>query len=229
MAYAGPGTGSGLQPPKIAVEFDPKIDRSVLVCSGTSAQCDSRNDSAFISPHKHAALAYWGTNATVCESNTLDDNRHGNGGENDPKNPENGDSNPDDGTLPYMLRDFEKFGTIFFSWPNWGRKLAFRMEIDRVDDPASPDYRKYKIRAWLKLYAVYTDSNGVTLDDTSRKFNQNNDNDYKPNFQQTITLNETWHESFDRILFGWTQGTGELSQTVTITNFRIDFKNKNDF
>ncbi|HOG06788.1 MAG: hypothetical protein M0P04_03300 [Syntrophales bacterium] len=227
MAYAGPGTtGNGLQPPKIAVEFDPHIAGSASVCSGTTAQCGSRKDSAFSSPQKHAALTYWGTNAIECVSNTLDDNRHGNGdGMNDPENPENGDLNPDGTTRPYMIQDFNSFGTDVSS-PT-GKKLSFRLEIDRVDDSTSADYRKYKIRSWLKPYAVYMDSNGVTLDDTSRKFNKNND--YPPDFQQTITLTPTWHEKFDRILFGWTQGTGGSTQTVVITNFKIDFKNKNDF
>jgi len=171
-------------------------------------------------------LAYWGTNAIECVSNTLDDNRHGNGdGTNDPKNPASGDLNPDGTTRPYVIHDFETEGTGVTS-PT-GKKWSFRLEIDRIDDSASADYRKYKIRVWLKPYAVYTDSNGVKLDDTSQKFNKNND--FSPDFQQTITLSQTWHDNFDRILFGWTQGTGGLSQTVTITNFRIDFKNKNDF
>jgi hypothetical protein len=113
------------------------------------------------------------------------------------------------------------------------------MEIDRVDDTTSVDYRKYKMRVWLKPYVVYTDSNGltyaiykdsnsVTFDDTSKKFNQNGD--YPPDFQQTITLQQTWHDIFDRILFGWTQATDSTNtQTVIIRNFTIDFKNKNDF
>jgi len=42
-------------------------------------------------------------------------------------------------------------------------------------------------------------------------------------------LNQDWHGKFDRILFGWTQGTVGLTQSISIRNFKIDFKNKNDF
>jgi len=231
MGYAGGGTtGNGLQPPKIAVEFDPHIASTSDVCSSSNVpQGSSRKDSLFTSPQKHASFMYWGNNNLQCsssQSNTYDDNRHGNGnGTTDPKNPTNGDTNPDGTTYPYMIRDYDTFGTAITSPA--GRRLSFRLEIDRVDDTTSADYRKYKMRAWLKPYAVYTDSNGAMLDDTSKKFNKNGD--YPPDLQQTITLTQTWHDKFDRILFGWTQATGGLTQTVVLRNFKIDFKNKNDF
>jgi Tfp pilus assembly protein PilX len=221
MAYAGPGTtGKGLQPPKIAVEFDPILN------SGESNVCNSnsRNDNTFFF-WQHSTFVYWGNNNTnTCSatSNTYDDNRHGRVGTNDPKNPDGSDINPGGTTYPYIIRDFNNFGTPIAS--PVGRKLSFRLEIDRVDDTASADYRKYKMRVWLKPYAIYTDSNGVTLDDTSKMFNN------PPDFQQTITLTQLWHDNFDRILFGWTQSTGFSNiQTVIISNFKIDFKNKNDF
>jgi hypothetical protein len=236
MGYAGRGTtGNGLQPPKIAVEFDPYIPGSSRnVCDASNnCQSNSRQDTLFASPplpsQKHASFMYWGDNTAQCSalsSKTYDDNRHGNGdGTEDPKNPVYGDTNSD-GTHPYINQDFNSFGTGT-TVPAVGKRVSFRLEIGRVDDTTSVDYRKYKMRAWLKPYAVYTDSNSVKLDDTSKKFNQNND--YPPDFQQTITLTQPWHDKFDRILFGWTQSTGGLSQTVILRNFSIDFKNKNDF
>jgi len=107
--------------------------------------------------------------------------------------------------------------------------MAFRLEIDRVDDSTSVDYRKYKMRAWLKVYNVngYQDSNGARFDDTGTKYNKNNDD--PPSFQQTITMTQVWHDQFDRMTFGWTQGTGALCQVVVLSNFKIDFKNTNDF
>ena len=238
MAYAGPGVsppGKGLQPPKIAVEFDPFLDVDPVSGLDNPNWCApySRNDLTFAST-KHSTFVYWGDNLNYCapSSNTYDDNRHGNGnGTTDPKNPDGTDINS------YMIQDFDSFGTGIAS--PVGRKLSFRLEIDRVDDTTSADYRKYKMRVWLKPYVVYLDSNGVTyavykdsnkvtFDDTSKKFNQNND--YPPDFQQTITLTQTWHDNFDRILFGWTQATDSTNtQTVIISNFRIDFKNQNDF
>jgi hypothetical protein len=238
LAYAGPGVsppGKGLQPPKIAVEFDPFLDVDPVSGLDNPNWCApySRNDLTFAST-KHSTFVYWGDNLNYCapSSNTYDDNRHGNGnGTTDPKNPDGTDINS------YMIQDFDSFGTGIAS--PVGRKLSFRLEIDRVDDTTSADYRKYKMRVWLKPYVVYLDSNGVTyavykdsnkvtFDDTSKKFNQNND--YPPDFQQTITLTQTWHDNFDRILFGWTQATDSTNtQTVIISNFRIDFKNQNDF
>jgi hypothetical protein len=223
MGYAGPGTtgNDGLQPPKIAVEFDPYVTAGdSAVCAGTPG-CGSRLDSSFAPPQKHSAFTYWGTNSITCLSNTYDDNRHGEGdGTNDPKNPQGSDTIGDG----YRTYDFNNDG--FSSPPR--RVWSFRLEIDRVDNATSADYRKYKLRAWLKPYAVYTDSNGVKLDDTSKKFNQKND--YPPDFQQTITLTQTWHDKFDRILFGWTQGTGGSTQNVDLLpNRSVGFKNKNDF
>ena len=236
MAYAGPGTtGNGLQPPKIAVEFDPFLDVHPVSGLDNPDVCasNSRNDLTF-SSSKHSTFVYWGDNQNHCSpsSNTYDDNRHGNGnGTTDPKNPDGSDINPDGTTYPYMIQDFDSFGTVIAS--PIGRRLSFRLEIDQVDNT-----RQYKMRVWLKPYAVYQDSNGVTyyvykdsnkvtFDDTSKKFNQNND--YPPDFQQTITLTQTWHDIFDRILFGWTQATDSTNtQTVIIRNFTIDFKNQND-
>jgi len=214
MAYAGPGlTGNGIQPPKIAIEFDPSIpltdDRATDVCS-----CNSRADWTF--GDKHSAFIFWGNNSILCSSpasNTYDDNRHGSGdGVNDPQNPTNVGS--------YIIVSYDTIS---------GGRMAFRLEIDRVDDSTSVDYRKYKMRAWLKVYNVngYQDSNGVRFDDTSTKYNKNNDD--PPSFQQTIAMTQVWHDQFDRMTFGWTQGTGASCQVVVLRNFKIDFKNTNDF
>lgn len=224
IGYSGRGvTNNGLQPPKIAVEFDPYVTSgdTSAVCISETPKCSSRLDSSFADPHKHSAFIYWGTNSITCSSNTYDDNRHGEGdGTNDPKNSVGSDAIGNG----YRTYDFDSDG--FSSPPR--RVWSFRMEIDRVDNATSADYRKYKLRAWLKPYAVYTDSNGVSLDDTSKKFNKNND--YPPEFQQTITLTQAWHDKFDKILFGWTQGTGGSTQKIDLlSNRRYSFKNKNDF
>jgi len=213
MAYAGPGiTGNGLKPPKIAIEFDPYVPAGD---SGTICGCNSRYDSSFSSLSQHVSLMYWGDETSACSHptrNPYDDNRHGAGSGSNPRNPLGTDSG-----------DYKGFQTISFgASPN---HYSFRVEIDRVDDSLSADYRKYKMRAWLKAYQVsgYQDSSGVSMDDTSKKYGAN------PTFQQTITLSQDWHNEFDRILFGWTQATGGLTQTVAILNFKIDFKNNNDF
>jgi hypothetical protein len=227
MGYAGPGTtGNGLRPPKIAVEFDPYYLGTSNLCSSTfpyPTLCGSRSDSLFDSPYKHASFTYWGTNSPECTVSptvtSYDDNRHGRGDANNPKNPESSDTQGNG----FQTYDFVNFGTLVGTNV---RRWSFRLEIDRVDGT-----REYKLRAWLKPYAVYIDTNVVALDDTSKKFNKNGD--YPPDFQQTITLTSDWHSKFDRMLFGWTQGTGGgsggITQTVTIRNIKVDFKNINDF
>jgi hypothetical protein len=159
-------------------------------------------------------MMYWGNNDLVCsplKNNVYDDNRHGAGTGNNPRNPLGTDSGTDKG-----------FQTISFGASSLNR-YAVRLEIDRVEATY-----QYKMRVWLISYAsAVPDSNGVQFDDTSQKYNKNND--APPSFQQTITLTQDWHDKFDRILFGWTQATGGSTQNITIPNFKIDFKNKNDF
>jgi hypothetical protein len=255
MGYAGPGSKAskhGLQPPKLAVEFDPYIpscpspdpdyswisscatppsclDSCKRSCNCSSSGCldlcdvcgcNSRYDRSFASPH--ASLIYWGGNTVpeACNStnyNTYDDNKHGVGDSKSPINPQNSDGAGNG----FKIYNFGASGS-----------LSFRIEIDRVDvpdaNPANPNSGMYKIRVWLTpLNANRKDLNGAYFNDTSIKYN--NTGDDAPTFQKTISLDSGWHNKFDRILFGWTQGTGGSTQVVNITNFKIDFKNKNDF
>lgn len=226
MAYAGPGVsppGKGLQPPKIAVEFDPfiNIDPDTGLDNPDWCAPYSRNDLAF-SSGKHSTFVYWGDNLYYCSpsSNTYDDNRHGNGNiTDDPKNPDGSNAGA--------------FYLINYDDPIHAGRLVYRMEIDRIDippvPPASVGGGTYIMRVWMQDYANCIingcpDSNGVMLNDTSKKYSN------APTFQQTVTMSQAsgWHEKFDRILFGWTQSTTN-PQAVIISNFTINFKNKNDF
>ena len=227
MAYAGTGvTTYGLQPPKIAVEFDPNITNfgNNICKADNTPNNNSRNDDTFSTTQQHSTLVYWGSNQNSCfpSSNTYDDNRHGAGNNiDDPKNPDVSDT----GTF-YLLN---------YDDPIHAARLVFRMEIDRIDIPPVPPATvgggTYKIRVWMQDYANCIingcpDSNGVMLNDTSKKYSN------APTFQQTITMSQAsgWHEKFDRILFGWTQATDSTNtQTVIISNFAIDFKKVNDF
>ena len=234
MAYAGPGVsppGKGLQPPKIAVEFDPFLDVNPVSGLDNPDVCasNSRNDLTFSSSKHSTFFVYWGDNGYYCSpitSNTYDDNRHGAGISTDnPKNPDGSDINSD-GTLPYM--------TINYNALIHNGRLVFRMEIDRIDIPlTSGGGGTYIMRVWMYDYTDCSSDgcpdspiNGVFLNDTSQKYSKT------PTFQQTITMTKAsgWHEKFDKMLFGWTQATDSTNtQTVIIRNFTIDFKNQNDF
>ena len=73
--YLDGQSGRGIQPPKVAVEFDPYAN------SGTGSVCGS--DSRYDASRNHMALMFWGDNTGPCGStvgkNTFDDNRHGAG------------------------------------------------------------------------------------------------------------------------------------------------------
>jgi hypothetical protein len=165
---------------------------------------------------------YWGTNTTgPCGSTTegkytYDDNRHGNGdGTTNPRNPLGTDTGD---TKGFMRINFNDVIT-------YAGKLSFRVELDRLNDGT------YKIYGWVKKYSEsgYTDADGVKFNDTSQRYNKSNDSFHLPNFKQQAQFSTDWHNKFDRMIFGWTQGTGGSTQKVTIKNFQIDFKNINDF
>jgi hypothetical protein len=114
MAYAGPGNDTinylGLQPPKMAIEFDTYPNTNAATTCDTAAHINNNRNDA--NNNNHLALMLWGSNpATACSTGTAvtyDDNRHGAGnGKTDisyPSNSANGDGTGDglsDGTGGY--------------------------------------------------------------------------------------------------------------------------------
>ncbi len=242
--------GRGIQPPKMAVEFDAKAnnDPSAGVCDP-----DSRNDEPDPDPphplhdfKNHMALMFWGDNntsygATVCDPalpspvglNTYDDNRHGAGG----------GSNESFLNAPYPAQP--SFNRCHYfdgnqacpplpasGWPgNWllGSALpniyAFRIEVRRDLTPESSGNYKYTFRAWVKR-CDSGDPSCVTDFPESLEF-ANTKNDYtldNPILDRTFELSPAYHLKFETMLFGWTTAMGSATQEILINRFRMNFR-----
>jgi hypothetical protein len=235
--------GRGIQPPKVAVEFDPYAN------SGTESVCGA--DSRYDASRNHMALVFWGDNTTFCGAtvgkNTFDDNRHGAGTDPDPSgtNPMNAKS-PIDPTLPpwsacnYFNGNTQCSGGAL-GWPtNWllnapNNVYAFRMEVRRSLTAVGGNY-PYEIKAWIKpcgsgdlACSAYNDSSNFANPKVIR-YQDSNPADI-PTLNRTtetipptpILLNEANHQAFNTLLFGWTTATGGATQNVNITRFKMNF------
>jgi len=223
--------GRGIQPPKVAVEFDSYAN------SGTGSVCGS--DSRYDASRNHMALIFWGDNTTFCGStvgkNTFDDNRHGAGtdGATDPRNAKS----PLDPTLPlwsacnYFNGDTQCTGGAL-GWPtNWllnapNNVYAFRMEVTRSLTAVGGNY-SYQIKTWIKqcgsgdlTCSAYDDSSNFA--NPKVRYQDSNPAD-NPTLNRTIQLDEANHQAFNTLLFGWTTATGSATQNVNINRFKMNF------
>jgi hypothetical protein len=223
--------GRGIQPPKMAVEFDvfPNFDSSDICASGSRRDgLDSRN---------HIAYVFWGDNtisscnspATV-GSNTYDDNRHNNGADTstEPRN----SRRPTDGA------DTSYFDASSL-WPtqtNWllsnapTNIYAMRVEVARSTTPNAAGNYDYRFDTWVKQCLV-NDITCPTFDDQSNYANAKiNYNDPSvapadtPTLSRTFELSPTLHQNFSSFYFGWTAATGgATTENITLNRFRMNF------
>ena len=215
----GCASGRGIQPPKIAIEFDPYANY------GTSDVCDSgsrRDGNESPNPRHHVGYVFWGDNTnSACDStigrNTYDDNRH-NAGTDSSSDPQNS-RRPSDGADP-------SYYNASATWPyNWlltnapTNIYAFRVEVTR-----NKTTYDYIIKSWIKqcaggiACATYDDASGFA----------NTKVDYiadAPTLTRTmpIQLTQELHNKFDTFFFGWTTATGGATQIVDISRFKMNF------
>jgi hypothetical protein len=212
--------GRGIQPPKMAIEFDvyPNFDKSnICVADSRRDPLDSRN---------HIAYVFWGDNTnSSCSStigrNTYDDNRHNNGADisNEPRNSRRPSDGPD---------------TSYFDassvWPaetNWllsnapTNIYAFRVEVTRASTKNSNNNYYYTINSWIKQCTAADCSDVIAnfpgYDNTKMAYNP------QPILIRTIELDQTYHNYFNTFFFGWTAATGGSTQNVNIGKFRMNF------
>lgn len=128
-----------------------------------------------------------------------DDNVHGNGF-----------------NLQYSTTDVSQIGYCQVakssSAPNWLEDAAehtLRLEIHR--DAASAG-GTYQVKVWI-------DGTGSGIDDVTRDYTAET-----PQLLTTTTLNAAEHAGLDSILFGWTEATGQATQTVAIHDFSLEFR-----
>jgi hypothetical protein len=176
----GCAAGRGIQPPKMAVEFDAKAnnDPAAGVCDP-----DSRNDEPDPDPpppnpphtlrnfKNHMALMFWGDNntsygATVCDPtlpvpvglNTYDDNLHSaGGGSNESISNAPNPSQPSFNRCYYFDGNQTCPPLPVIGWPgNWllnpalPNIYAFRIEVGRKLTPETSGSYKYALRVWVK-------------------------------------------------------------------------------
>jgi len=219
--------GRGIQPPKMAIEFD------VYPNSGTSSVCNSGNRRDGIespNPRNHVGYVFWGDNTnSSCTStvgrNTYDDNRHNAGSGDGPDMPRNS-MRPSDGA------DTSYFNASSLSWPsNWllsnppSNVYAFRVEVTRSTTVNAGGNYDYTIKSWVKQCPT-NNITCPTYDETSNYANTKTDyTTDTATLTRTISLNPTLHGKFSTFFYGWTTATGGATQNILINRHRINFRN----
>ncbi len=222
MAYAGPGNDTinylGLQPPKMAIEFDTYPNTNAATTCNTDALINSnRNDAN--NNNNHLALMLWGSNpGTACSAGTAvtyDDNRHGAGnGTGDTSYPSN--SAIGDGTGGY-------YPGPTVTWLEDNTVHRFRIEIIR-ESVSSDNIGNYIVKAWVDCTGC-TAAQLAAFKDTSLPFITNPA--VSPQINRTVVLSADLHATgvanFSKMLFGFTQATGAAAQAqnIEITNFNL--------
>jgi hypothetical protein len=107
---------------------------------------------------------------------------------------------------------------------------AVRMEITR--DPVTLGVPgEYTLRTWIRqcdktLTATCNNIYGTFFEDTRTNYPVNT---RPPLLEQSIKLNSSEHQQFNRFIFGFTSATGASeSQTATIRKFQLSFIRPND-
>lgn len=210
LGYAGPGSTPdrrGLVPPKFAVEFDVHASRGVENPNRPDSRADGQGGD-------HAALVYWGFDDASgnCSSGkhsyacVQDDNRHSRDGVEDVGGMASGDM-PRNSQNRAGAGDYSEQG----GRPDWLRsgEHAVRLEMDRGVLPGILGDFVYSIRVWI-------DCDGC--DDVMSAYAAK-----APTLGRTFSLSRPQHDRLDRVLFGWTQATGEAVQRVRVSDFKLYF------
>ncbi|MGE4552549.1 MAG: LamG domain-containing protein [Desulfovibrionaceae bacterium] len=218
LGYAGTGlSGVGIAPPKMAMEFD------FFQNSGTGSVCKA-NSRVDPNCRDHCALVYWGRNVNSgnCDK-SFDDNRHGEGllTDEEPRNPGNWSQSGDgyDGVW-YTTDDY------FRSWNLYAqngatRRFLIRMEVNRSTSPSPANTYCYNVRAWVKRDNEVLPAG---FSDVSEDYYDPANTATAPDITDSFVLNQTWHDLFKNIYFGWTFGTGANSANMIMSDFKLDFE-----
>ncbi|BAH74175.1 hypothetical protein [Solidesulfovibrio magneticus] len=137
LGYAGPGpSGTGIAPPKLAVEVDTYPNKG----NGKETETGNRHDAG---NENHVAVVYWGDD--FGRNASYDDNAHGVG------------DNPTAGSTGYVAKAKAASG------PNWledGEAHALRLELHRTGEGAASG--TYRVKVWVDPKASGRDD--VTAD-----------------------------------------------------------------
>ncbi|MEN6319922.1 MAG: hypothetical protein ABFD82_14355 [Syntrophaceae bacterium] len=223
LQYLDGRGGRGIQPPKMAVEFDPYSNPGIgSICSSDSRVDGTRN---------HIAYVFWGDNTdSSCTStigrNTYDDNRHNNGADTstEPRN----SRRPSDGADS----SYFNASTLWPTQTNWllsnspTNIYAFRIEVTRATTKNTNNNYLYSINSWIKQCTISDCSDVITTysgyDNTKIAYNISKPTDL-PNPARTIELSQPLHGYFNTFYFGWTAASGGATENVLLSNFKMNF------
>lgn len=227
----------GIHPPKMGIEFDGRQNTGFPDFCPPQDRVDSQSRED--GNRTHMAMVFWGDNTSFCpnrgNSMTYEDNRHGTG---DTSSPINAVSTDVSDTNDY-------FTGLTRTWsPDWlyntGNVYALRIETTRPSEMTGGKY-VYSVKTWIKRCS------GTNINDTTACIKDQNNNDINADFSNTkkaykpdpedpptlqrtdttankIELDPTFHEKFNKFLYGWTAAAGSASrEKLTLKNFQLYF------
>jgi len=220
MGWAGPGlSGYGLRPPKIGIELDTWYN----ACNNDQFRAASRCDPTTYSSLDHLSYVFWGSNTgaskifagTYGSGRSYDDNRHGAG---TGYSTEPVTSNDPDGS------GSGQFGVYYTSTNNWlrgGAKYFFRHEITRLTTASSGSTYCYLLKSWIIKRTSANPDPPAPMKDVTKDYDAVAN---PPDLQQVIFLDSTYHQQLSKVIFGWTEATGDYAQKITVGKFNLAFK-----
>jgi len=230
---------SGIQPPKIAIEFDEYYNACNSLCDGSGARDGSRCDEAAFNPNSknHMALVFWGENTgsnycgTTVGKYTFDDNRHcSGGGSNETFSNASYPGQPApcsyekchyfNGSTACTVSPFSRAGDWLIN-----NTYALRIEVSRNRTAETSGNYKYRVKAWIKTCTSATcDEYPDGHDYTNTKKDYTVAGDDPTMDRKEIEMSPTYHERFKTMFFGWTTATGGATLEVKIRRFGINFQ-----
>lgn len=181
---------------------------------------------------------------TYAGAQTYDDNRHSSG-----VGPSN--STPRIGNAPTQPTPRDASGqsiwmvqnngtgasAVNYTWTS-GSMYAFRGEVHRNQTANSTasgaftgQHYDYNMYSWVRsciddtVCSDYVRGNNARFADTSRDLSiQKN----PPLLKYQMQLNSSYHNRFNRMIFGWTEATGGATQLANYRNFTLTFRRTTD-
>jgi hypothetical protein len=232
---AADATKRGIHPPKFAIEFDGRqncCDSGTCTpfpatCKTNFCNTDVNSNSRADGPQAHMAYVFWGDNSASAEcttkdnSRSYDDNRHGAGTADDPVNAIATDAAD---TADYFIGSAPPWNADWLY--NTTNVYAVRIEIARASTIADGKY-SYTINTWIKPCNSENISDPTACSEFTGFSNTKTAYDpvaNPPTLNRKIKLDQTFHDKFDKFLFGWTAAAGSASrENLALNNFQLYF------
>ena len=195
LGYAGMGYyGEGIKPPKIGIEFD-------------TYHNDSRNDNK---NENHAAVIFWGFRN---DTGYADDNIHGAGG--GVEGPINPVFNSNAGTA-IRNKGYHK-GDLGNGYScNWMEDAL--VHTVRVEVYRNTTTLKYEIKMWFVNGRPYSGDNFLNV---AKNYSSNAN--ILLDYLMPAAFIEADNTKLGQVYFGFTEGTGDMTQNVDIYGFAAEF------